>query len=116
MGYSLAIGVETVLAFSKGEISSKSIRVEFPLEDMDMSCILNDATYKQIQDYVLAHTGLKVSCLYIAQVKAKHGLIERECYNKAKSENAKVPQCPLEKEKASEETLQHFQMIPCTVK
>ena len=85
--------------------------MEFPLEDMDMSCILNDATYKQIQDYVLEHTGLKVSCLYIAQVKAKHGLIERECYNKAKSENARVPQCPPEKEKAIENALVHFGLI-----
>ena len=103
--------VETVLALSKGEILSKSVRVEFPLEEMDMSCILNDATYKQIQDYVLEHTGLKVSCLYIAQVKAKHGIIERECYNKAKSENAKVPQCPPEKENAIEDALRHFRMI-----
>lgn len=61
------------------------------MENMDMSCILNDATYKQIQDYVLEHTGLKVSCLYIAQDKAKHGLIERECYDKAKSEIAIIP-------------------------
>ena len=69
------------------------------------------STSKQIQDYVLKHTGLKVSCLYIAQVKAKHGLIERECYNKAKSENARVPQCPPEKEKAIEEAFAHFGLI-----
>ena len=103
--------VETVLALSKGEISSKPIHVEFPLEDMDMSCILNDATYKQIQDYVLEHTGLKVSCLYIAQVKAKHGIIERNCYNKPKTEEYRVPKCPPEKEKAIEDALSHFQMI-----
>ncbi len=115
MGYSLAIGIETVLALSKEEIRSKSVRVDFSLEDMDMSCILNDATYKQIQGYVLEYTGLKVSCLYIAQVKAKHGLIERECYNKAKSENTRVHQCSPEMGKAIEETLQHFQMIPYTV-
>ena len=103
--------VETVLALSKGEISSKSVRVEFPLEDMDMSCILNGATYKQIQDYVLEHTGLKVSCLYIAQVKAKHGIIERDCYNKPKTEGNRVPQCPPEKEKAIEDALHFFHMI-----
>ena len=103
--------VETVLKLSKGEISSKSIQVEFPLEDLDTSCLLNDATYKQIQDYVLEHTGMKVSVLYIAQVKRKHGLIERECYNKAKAEGNHVPQCPSEKKTAIEEALKHFQMI-----
>ena len=61
---------------------------------------------------VLKHTGLRVSCLYIAQVKAKHGIIERECYNKAKTEGSRVPKCPPEKEKAIEEALRHFQMIP----
>ena len=55
---------------------------------------------------------MNVSCLYIAQVKAKHGIIERECYNKAKTEGGRVPKCPLEKEKAIEEALRHFQMIP----
>ncbi len=72
---------------------------------------MNDATYQQIKDYVLEHTGLHVSNLYIAQVKAKHGIIERECYNKAKTEGNRVPKCPLEKEKAIEEALRHFQMI-----
>ena len=62
--------------------------------------------------YVLEHTGLKVSYLYVAQVKAKHGIIERDCYNKPKTEGNRVPQCPLEKEKAIEEALKHFQMIP----
>ncbi|MBQ9197915.1 MAG: 23S rRNA (uracil(1939)-C(5))-methyltransferase RlmD [Clostridia bacterium] len=103
--------VETVLLLSKGEISTKSIRVEFPLDELDTSCLLNDATYPQIKNYVLEHTGLKVSSLYIAQVKAKHGIIERECYNKAKSENTKVPQCPPEKEKAIEDALRYFNLI-----
>ncbi len=105
-------GVETVVSLSKGEISSKPIRVEFSLEGLDTSCLLNDATYQQIKDYVLEHTGLHVSTLYIAQVKAKHGIIERECYNKAKTEGNRVPKCPPEKEKAIEEALRHFQMIP----
>lgn len=81
---------ETVIQLSNGEIKSKSVRVEFPLDDLDTSCLLNDATYKQLQDYVLEHTGLKVSVLYIAQVKRKHGLIERENYNKAKAAGAAV--------------------------
>ena len=85
--------------------------MEFPLDNLDTSCLLNDATYTQIQDYVLEHTGLKVSVLYIAQVKRKHGLIERENYNKAKNEGGRVPQCPPEKEKAIEEALRHFGMI-----
>ena len=103
--------VETVVQLSKGNIQHKSIQVDFPLDDLDTSCLLNDATYKQIQEYVLEHTGLKVSCLYIAQVKAKHGIIERECYNKPKTEGSKVPKCPPEKEKAIEEALLHFKMI-----
>ena len=81
------------------------------LDDLDTSCLLNDATYKRIQEDVLEHTGLKVSCLYIAQVKAKHGIIERECYNKPKAEGNRVPKCPPDKEKAIEDALQHFQMI-----
>ena len=70
------------------------------------------ATYEQIKAYVLEHTGLKVSHLYIiAQVKQKYGIIERENYNKPKSENAKQPQCPPEKEEAITEALKHFEMI-----
>ena len=83
--------------------------------DVDVEELVQDkrglATYGQIKDYVLEHTGLKVSSLYIAQVKQKYGIIERENYNKPKSENAKQPQCPLEKEKAITEALQHFGMI-----
>lgn len=60
---------------------------------------------------MLEHSGLKVSSLYIAQVKQKHGIIERECYNAPKSEGGRVPQCPLEKEKAIEDALRHFGMI-----
>ena len=112
--YSKEMAVETVVKLSKGEISSKPVRVEFPLEGLDTSCLLNDATYQQIKDYVLEHTGLHVSTLYIAQVKANHGIIERDCYNKAKTEGNRVPKCPPEKEKAIEEALRHFQMIPCT--
>ena len=64
-----------------------------------------------LTEHVLQQTGLKVSSLYIAQVKQKCGITERECYNKSKSENAKQPQCPPEKEKAIREALEHFQMI-----
>lgn len=69
------------------------------------------ATYGQIKDCVLEYSGLKVSSLYIAQVKQKCGMIERENYNKPKSEDAKQPQCPPEKEKAIMEALEYFWMI-----
>ena len=67
--------------------------MEFSLEDMDMSGFQNDATYSQIKERVLQQTGLKVSSLYIAQIKQKHGIIERENYNKPKSENTRQPKC-----------------------
>ena len=69
------------------------------------------ATCDEIKAHVKKHTGLAVSTLNIAQVKRKCGIIERECYNKAKSDNAKQPQCPVDKEKAIEDALKHFQMI-----
>lgn len=83
--------------------------------DVDVEELVQDkrglATYGQIKDYVLEHTGLKVSSLYIAQVKQKCGIIERQNYNKPKSEDARQPQCPPEKEKAITEALKHFGMI-----
>ena len=69
------------------------------------------AAYAEIKAFVLEQYGLKVSSLYIAQVKEKYGIIERENYNKPKSEDAKQPQCPPEKEKAITEALKHFGMI-----
>ena len=103
--------IETVVLLSKGEIDSKKVRVEFSLEDMDMSGFQNDATYSQIKERVLQQTGLKVSSLYIAQIKQKHGIIERENYNKPKSENTRQPKCPPEKEAAITEALKYFGMI-----
>ena len=104
-------GVETVVLLSKGEIDSKKVRVEFSLEDMDMSGFQKGATYEQIKAYVLKHTGLKVSSLYISQVKRKCGLDVGQNYNLSKKENAKVPQCPPEKEAAIVEALKYFQML-----
>ena len=103
--------VETVVLLSKGIIDSKKVRVEFSLEGMDMSGFRKGATYQQIKDYVLDHTGLKVSTLYIAQVKQKYGIIERENYNKPKVEDTHQPQCPPDKEAAIVEALRHFGMI-----
>lgn len=106
-----SVHVETVVLLSKGEIDSKKIRVEFSLEDMDMSGFQKGATYGQIKERILQQTGLKVSSLYIAQIKQKCGIIERENYNKPKSENARQPKCPPEKEKAIMEALKYFGMI-----
>lgn len=103
--------VETVVLLSKGEIDSKKVRVEFSLEDMDMSVFQKGATYEQIKTYVLKHTGLKVSSLYISQIKRKCGLDVGQNYNLSKKEDAKVPQCPPEKEAAIMEALKYFQMI-----
>ena len=64
-----------------------------------------------LKAYVQEHFGFKVSTLNIAQVKRKYGIIERECYNKAKTEDAKQPGCPEEKEKAIEEAMRFFGMI-----
>ena len=103
--------VETVVQLSKGEIQSTKIRVDFSLEDMDMSGFQKGATYREIKAYVKEHSGLTVSSLYIAQVKQKLGILERENYNKPKSEKSRQPQCPMEKEKAIVEALKHFGMF-----
>ena len=85
--------------------------MEFSLENMDMSEFRKGATYEEIKAYVLERFRLKVSSLYISQVKRKCGLEVGESYNRPKSEGQKVPQCPPEKEKAIIETLKHFDMI-----
>ena len=105
------VHVETVVLLSKGEIDSKKVRVEFSLEDMDMSEFQDGATYPQIKEYVLEHTGLKVSNLYISQIKRKCGLEVGKNYNLPKSEDSRQPQCPPEKEKAIREAFKYFGMI-----
>ena len=102
---------ECVISLSKGEIDSKKIRVEFSLEGMDTSGLQKGATYPEIKARVLEQTGLKVSSLYISQVKQKCGLEVRENHHKAKSENTKRPQCPPEKEAAIRDALKYFKMI-----
>jgi 23S rRNA (uracil-5-)-methyltransferase rumA len=103
--------VETVVLLSKGEVDSKKIRVEFYLEDMDMSEFQDGATYAQIKEYVLEHSGLKVSNLYISQIKRKCGIEVGKNYNLPKSEDSRQPQCPPEKEKAIKAALKHFGII-----
>ena len=105
------VHVETVVLLSKGEVDSKKIRVEFSLEDMDMSEFQDGATYTQIKDYVLEHSGLKVSNLYISQIKRKCGIEVGKNYNLPKAEDSRQPQCPPEKEKAIREAFKYFGMI-----
>ena len=102
--------VEAVILLSKLH-SKHHIDVEIQMDELDLTAAESKATYQEIKDYVKEQTGLNVTPLYIAQVKQKCGIIERECYNKPKSENPKQPQCPPEKEKAIREALKHFQMI-----
>ena len=102
--------IETVCLLSKLQ-SKEHIEIEVKMDELDLTAAEKKATYEEIKAYVLEHTGLKVSHLYIAQVKQKCGIIERENYNKPKSEDAKQPQCPPEKEKAIMEALNHFGML-----
>ena len=102
--------VETVCLLSKLH-SDQHIEVEVKMDELDLTAAESKATYEEIKKYVLEHTGLKVSNLYIAQVKQKCGIIERVNYNLPKSENSRQPKCPPEKEKAIKEALEYFRMI-----
>ena len=103
--------VETVVLLSKGMVDSRKVKVDFSLEDMDLSEFKGKATYEQIKAYVLEQTGLKVSSLYIAQIKKKCGLDVGENFNLAKSENVRQPQCTPEKEDAIMQAFRHFGII-----
>ena len=106
----LSCHVESVCLLSKLN-AKQHIEVDIHMDELDLTDAEKKATYSEIKEYVLEHTGLKVSSLYIAQVKQKCGIIERENYNKPKSEDARQPQCPPDKEKAIKEALLHFGMI-----
>ena len=101
---------ETVCVLSKLN-AKQHIEVEVKMDELDLTAAESKATYEEIKAYVLEHSGMKVSSLYIAQVKQKCGIIERKNYNKPKSEDAKQPVCPPEKEKAIMEALKYFGMI-----
>lgn len=103
--------VETVVLLSKGMVDNRKVKVDFSLEDMDLSEFKGKATYEQIKVYVLEQTGLKVSNLYIAQIKKKCGLDGGESFNLPKSENAKQPKCTPEKEEAIMQAFKHFGII-----
>ncbi len=102
--------VETVCLLSKLH-ANQHIEVELQMDELDLTAAESKATYEEIKEYVLKQSGLKVSNLYIAQVKQKCGIIERENYNLPKSENSRQPKSPPEKEAAIREALEHFRMI-----
>ena len=102
--------VEAVLLLTKLNVE-RHIEVDVSMDELDVTAAESKATYNEIREHVWEHHQLRVSNLYIAQVKQKYGIIERENYNKPKSENAKQPKCPKEKEDAIVEALRHFQMI-----
>ena len=104
---------ETVCLLSKLHEAKHHVNVMVDMDELDITAAESKATYEKIKAYVAEYNdGMKVSNLYIAQVKAKYGIIERENYNKAKSDDARQPKCPKEKEEAIVETLRYFQMIP----
>ena len=88
------------------------IDITVDMDELDLTSSEAKATYDEIKDYIFDKHCVKVSSLYIAQIKQKHGIIERDCYNNSKKDNTKQPQCPLEKVKLIEEALRHFKMIP----
>ena len=101
--------VETVVQLVRKNPDTH-IDFEISLDEFDLTSAESKATYQEIKDYVLDKFGLKVSTLYISQVKAKCGIIERENYNKGK-EGHRVPKCPKEKEDAIMDALRHFRMV-----
>ena len=108
----LSCHVEVVCLLSKLKSNKlKHINVELEIDELDLTAAESKATYEEIKDYVLKQSGLKVSNLYIAQVKKKCGIIERENYSLPKSENSRQPKCPPEKEAAIRAALEHFRMI-----
>ena len=105
-----ATHVETVVLLSQQK-PDDVIEVKIELDELDLTSAESKATYKEIQEYVLKEHGLKVSNLYISQVKRKCGIEVGENYNLPKSEESRQPQCPEEKEKAIKDALEHFGMV-----
>lgn len=101
--------IETVVQLSQRKADAY-IDIDLDLDELDITAAESKATYDEIKEYVFNKFGLKVSTLNIAQIKAKHGIIERECYNKGKDGHC-VPNCPKEKEDAIVDALRYFKMI-----
>ena len=102
---------ETVVQLSKGNISTQNVRVEFSLEDMDMSGFQQGATYEQIQEWIQEKYGFHVTHPNIAKTKRKCGIIERQNNNLAKSENSRSPDTPKEKEEAIIDAFLYFNIL-----
>ena len=103
----VSMHVETVVLLSQQK-PDDYVEVELVLDELDVTSVETKATYKEIQEYVLKEHGLKVSNLYISQLKRKCGIEVGEKYNLPKSEDSRQPQCPVEKEKAIRDALEHF--------
>lgn len=103
--------VETVVQLVRKKPDTY-IDITVDMDELDLTSSEAKATYDEIKDYIFDKHCVKVSSLYVAQVKQKHGIIERDCYNNSKKENPNQPQCPPEKAKLIEEALRHFKMIP----
>lgn len=102
--------METVCLLSKLR-AKQYIEIDLSMDELDLTAAESKATYDEIKAYVLEKHGLKVSSLYISQVKRKCGLDVGQNYNLSKKEDAKVPQCPPEKEAAIVDALRYFKMI-----
>lgn len=102
--------VETVVQLFR-KTPDAHIDLKIDMDELDLTASEAKATYQEIKDYILNKHGVKVSSLYIAQTKQKHGIIERDCYNKPKNEQKKALHCAPDKEKLIEEALRHFKMI-----
>ena len=105
------VHVETVCLLSKLHEAKHHVNVTLEMDELDVTSVESKATYEEIKEYVLEKHGLRVTNLYIAQVKRKCGIIERENYNKSKSEVAKQTQCPEDKEMAIRDALEYFGMV-----
>ena len=103
--------VETVCLLSKLSSAKHHIEINVDMDELDLTSAEAKATYEEIRNWVQEKYELHVTNLNIAQVKQKHGIIERENYNKPKSPDSKQPGCPQEKVKAIEDAMRHFQMI-----
>ena len=109
--FPMSVHVETVVQLVRKKPDTY-IDITVDMDELDLTSSEAKATYDEIKDYIFDKHRVKVSSLYIAQVKQMHGIIERDCYNNSKKESPKQPQCPTEKVKLIEEALRHFKMIP----
>ena len=106
-----ATHVETVCLLSKLHEAKHHVNVTLDMDELDITSAESKATYEEIRNWVQEQYGFHVTNLNIAQIKQKHGIIERENYNKAKSEDSRQPRCPEEKINAIEDAMRHFQRI-----